>query len=215
MLLDDQGTPQRNHHQDAQQAADDRDHCHLAHGQVVAHQQNGGERKHDPRRDGLTGRAGGLHDVVLQDRGFAQGPEERDRQYRNRNRGGDGEPDLEGQVDARRREHHTQDRAENHRADRQLGRGLRGDMYGLNSGVTGAGVTGRVWVAMQKSSGGQERYATVRLPQGTGAPEERPARWASASKRNVATETVAGAFGATEICVPQCNNLHKSRLRRL
>jgi hypothetical protein len=52
-------------------------------------------------RDGLAGRADRLHDVVFQDRGFAELLEDRDREHRDRNGGRDGQPGAQGEVDGR------------------------------------------------------------------------------------------------------------------
>ena len=75
--------------------------------------------------------------------------EDGDREHGDRDRRGDGHADLERQVHARRGEDDAQDGAEDHRADGQLRRRLRGWDVGFELGVTGGGVTGRVWVAMQ------------------------------------------------------------------
>src|SRR6266542_2158275 len=104
VLLDDQRAPQRDHHQHAHQAAGDRQDRHARDVEIVAHQQNRGDREDDPRRYGIRRRPGGLDDVVFEDRRAAQPPEDRDRQYGNRNRCADGETDLQREINVRRAE---------------------------------------------------------------------------------------------------------------
>ena len=78
MLLDDERPPERDHHQDAEQAAQaahehhagDPDAQQMKEGliEVVPEDHQGGHRDADPEGDRLAGRAGGLDDVVLKNR---------------------------------------------------------------------------------------------------------------------------------------------------
>jgi hypothetical protein len=68
VLLDDQRAPQRDHHEHAHQTACDRQDGDARDVEVVAHQQNRGNREHDPRRYRVRSRARRLNDVVLEDR---------------------------------------------------------------------------------------------------------------------------------------------------
>ena len=124
VLLHDERAAERDHQQHAEHAAHHRHRRHLADRQVVAQQQDGGKGEDDAGGDRFARRAGRLHDVVLEDGGLAQGPEEGDGEHGDRDRGGDREADLERQVDARGGEDDAQDRAERDRAEGQLGRRL-------------------------------------------------------------------------------------------
>ena len=68
---DDQRAAQRDHHQDAEQAAEHRDQHHARDLQVEAEDQDRRHRDADAEGDRLARRAGGLHDVVLEDRRVA------------------------------------------------------------------------------------------------------------------------------------------------
>ena len=120
VLLDDERPPQRDHHQDPHEPAHHREDRDAADVQVVSHEQDRGDREHDACRDGIRRRARGLDDVVLEDRGAAQRAEDRNRQDGDRDRGADGEADLQGEIDVRRAEDESQDDAEHERARREL-----------------------------------------------------------------------------------------------
>ena len=78
MLLDDERPAQRDHHQDAEQAAEDRDDHHPADVHLEAEDHEGGHGHADAERDRLAGRAGRLHNVVFQDRGRADAEQPRE-----------------------------------------------------------------------------------------------------------------------------------------
>ena len=89
MLLDDQRAPQRDHHQDAQQRPQQ---CHQQHPAQLEIETKNHDRRHGhpkAERDGLARRAGGLNDIVLEDRGVASAglrpePEQRQGYHRHR-----------------------------------------------------------------------------------------------------------------------------------
>ena len=68
MLLDDERPPQRDHHQDAEQAAEHRDDHDAGQVHVEAEEHQGRHRHADAEGDRLAGRAGRLDDVVFEDR---------------------------------------------------------------------------------------------------------------------------------------------------
>src|SRR2546427_4953033 len=92
---------------------------------VVPQQTRGGSRYHPPRRDRIRRRAGRLDDVVFENRGATEPAEDRDRQHRDRNRGADGEADLQREVDVRRAEDEAENHAEHDGAEGQLRWSLR------------------------------------------------------------------------------------------
>ncbi len=130
VLPDDEHPPQRDHHQDAQQAAQHGHEHHPRPFHLVAQQDQRGHRGADAEGDRLARRAGRLHHVILQDRrpthaeGARQAPEDRDRQHSHRDRRRDRHPHLEEQVQRRRAEDDPQQRADDYRGERQLGRVL-------------------------------------------------------------------------------------------
>ena len=67
MLLDDERPPQRDHHQDAEQAAQHRHDHDAADVHLEAEQHQGRHGDADAEGDRLAGRAGRLHDVVFED----------------------------------------------------------------------------------------------------------------------------------------------------
>ena len=68
MLLDDESAPQRDHHQDAEQAPQHGHQHHARPFQLVTQEHQGRHRRPDAEGDRLARRAGRLDDVVLQDR---------------------------------------------------------------------------------------------------------------------------------------------------
>ena len=95
--------------------------------EVEAHDQQRRQRERDAGGQRLTGRAGGLRDVVLEDRPAQLEPaEQRDREDGDRDRRRHRQADLEAEVRRRRGEDHAEHRAHHHRRDGQLGDGLVG-----------------------------------------------------------------------------------------
>jgi len=137
VFLHDERAAERDHHQDAEHPAGDRQHGDPSNLQIVAHQQDGGDREHDPSGYRVGGRTGRLHDVVLEDRRPAERAKDGDREDGDRDRGADGEADLERQVHVRRTENEAQDRAEDQRAYGELGWRLTGGDVGLVVGHMG------------------------------------------------------------------------------
>ena len=125
VLLHDERAAQRNHHQDAEQSAEDRDQHDARDLEIEAEDHDRRHRHAEAEGDRLAGRAGGLHDVVLENRrvaqpSFGKEPEERDRDDRHRDRRADRQADLEHEVERRRAEDHAEQRADDERQRRQL-----------------------------------------------------------------------------------------------
>ena len=131
-FLHDERPPQRDHHQDAEQAAQDGDQDHLADLHVVAEDEQGRHGDAHAEGDALAGAAGGLGDVVLQDGRAAdaehlgEGAEDGDGEHRDGDAGADGEADLEHQVHRAGAEEQAEERADDQRHRRQLGDVLLG-----------------------------------------------------------------------------------------
>ena len=106
MLLDDEGTPKRDHHENAQQTAKDGHEHDAGDLEIESEDHDRGHGDTETEGDRFTGRARCLHDVIFQDGGvshpeFRKEPEEGDGDDRDRNRGADREPDLEDKIERR------------------------------------------------------------------------------------------------------------------
>jgi len=66
VFLHDERAAERNHHQDAEQSAEHRHEHHAADFPVEPENHDGRHRDAEAERDGFTGRAGGLDDVVFE-----------------------------------------------------------------------------------------------------------------------------------------------------
>ena len=174
VLLDDERPPQRDHHQDAEHAADHRQRedrpvgeVRLADadagGRVAAEEQKPRQGEHHAGRDRLARRPDRLDDVVLQDRRRAEPLEDRDRQHRDRDRRRDGEAGLERQVDRGGAEDHPEQHPQHDGARRQLGEVRLGrDVGGGQGARAGLRVRGRAgW-------GGGRRRVKTGPPSGRG-----------------------------------------------
>jgi len=126
-FIDDQRAAQRDHHQDAEQTAEHRDQDHLPDLEVVAEDQKGRHGDADAERDALARAAGGLRDVVFKDgraadaEDLAEGPEDGDREHRDRDRRADRQADLEHQVHRAGAKDEAEQGADHERHHRQLG----------------------------------------------------------------------------------------------
>src|ERR1019366_2591130 len=104
MLSDDQRSSERDHHQNAKQSAKYRDEHYARDLEIESENKNRRHRDADSECDGFTGRAGGLDDVVLENRcvaraEFREEAEDRDRYDGNGNRRADRESDFENEVE--------------------------------------------------------------------------------------------------------------------
>jgi len=174
VLLDDQRPTQRDHHQHAQYTAHHRQRQDrpvreiriadaVAGRGVTAQEQEAGQCEHDAGGDRFARGADRLHDVVFEDRGLAEFLEQGDRQHRDRDRRGYGQPGLQRQVDRGRAEHDAEQRADDDRLDGEFRDHLvRRDVgFGERRG-RGVGRGGRVRIAQNMSP--QRHSATPRWP---------------------------------------------------
>ena len=125
MLLHDEGTPQRDHHQDAEQPAHQGDDEHTRKLEVETENQNRRHRDADPKRNRLTRRPRRLRDVILQNRRVAQPhlrqpSEHGQRDDRHRNRRTYGQTDFEHEVERGGSENHAEDRTRDDGPSREL-----------------------------------------------------------------------------------------------
>ena len=113
MLIHNQGAAQRNHHQNAEQAAEDR-HQHDAREFEIESENH--DRRHGhakAERDRFARGTGSLHNVVFQNVRVAQThcgekSKERDRNHRDRNRSAYRQSDFENEIKRRSAENHSQ-----------------------------------------------------------------------------------------------------------
>ncbi|HET7379720.1 MAG TPA: hypothetical protein VFJ24_06750 [Gaiellales bacterium] len=104
MLRDDQRAAQRNHHQDAEQSAEDRHEHHARELEIEAEDQDRRHRDADAECDRLACRSRGLNNVVFENRRvaqaeFRQDSKKCDRNHGDRDRRADGQTDLQHKVE--------------------------------------------------------------------------------------------------------------------
>ena len=120
----DQGAAQRHRVHHAEGAADDADHDRRPVREALPpadHDQAG--QHEDDRRQGARRRRDRLDDVVLEDRVAAEVAQDRHRDHRGRDGGGEGQPDLEPQIDVGGGEDQRDQAAEDDAADGELAQG--------------------------------------------------------------------------------------------
>ena len=98
VLLDDQLSPQRNHEEDAQQAAQQRQQKDARVFQVEAEKDQRRQGEDDAGGDRLAGVAGGLDNIIFQDRSAAEGAQDADRKHGD----GNGRPNRQARRAGRR-----------------------------------------------------------------------------------------------------------------
>ena len=91
MLIDNQCAAQRNHHENPEEPAGNRDKHDACDLEIKAEDHDRRHRHAEAESDRFTGRTRSLHDVVLQDRGVAQTefgkePKKGNREHRDWNR---------------------------------------------------------------------------------------------------------------------------------
>ena len=122
VLLHDELPAQRNHEEHARASPPmQREQEDARVFEIEAEKDQRRQGEDDAGRDGLAGVAGGLHDVVFEDRGAAQSAQHADREHRDRNRCRDGQPGAQADVDRDRAEENAEDRAQQQRAEGKLG----------------------------------------------------------------------------------------------
>jgi hypothetical protein len=135
VLVDDHGAAHGDHHQDAQQAAEDTDQHDSGDFQVEAEDQDGGHGHAQAEGQRFAGRTGRLRDAVFQDRRILAAhllgqAEQGDGDHGDGNRGADGQAHLQHQVERGGAEDHPQDDAheqgaEGHFGQFRVGRDIR------------------------------------------------------------------------------------------
>ena len=108
--------------------------------EIEAEEDQRGQGEDDAGGDGLAGVAGGLDDVVFEDRGAAKGAQDADGEHGDGDGGGDGEPGAQADVDGDRAEEHAEDAAEQKGADGEFGARLVGGDEGLKFGQAGQAI---------------------------------------------------------------------------
>ena len=139
MLGDDERAPEGDHHENAEQAAEQADEHDTANLQVEAQDHDGRHRHAEAEGDGLAGRAGGLDDVVLEDGGILTAelgpePEEGERDHRDGDGCADGQANLEDEVEGGGAEDHAQQSAEDDGAHGEFAHVRAGGDVGLEAG---------------------------------------------------------------------------------
>jgi hypothetical protein len=128
VLLDDQCTSERHHHQHAEDAAGEGEHRDLQVIEIAGalrHQED--ERRdgeHDAAGHGLAGRPDGLDDVVFEDRRTAELLQYGNGQDGDGNRCGNGQPGAQAEIDRRGAEDDTEQRTDQDRLDGEFRRRL-------------------------------------------------------------------------------------------
>jgi hypothetical protein len=125
VFLHDQRTAQRDHHQDAKNAAGKREHRDLdvveISRTVGREEDQRGHSEHDAARNRLARGSDRLDDVVFQNRGAAKLLEHRDREDGDGNRCAHGEAGAQTEIHGRRAEQQAEQRPENDGARGELG----------------------------------------------------------------------------------------------
>ncbi|MNX69883.1 hypothetical protein D3C86_1011180 [compost metagenome] len=135
VLVNDEALAQGDHHEHAQKPAQKGDHEDANELQVLAQEQQGRHGEGHAGGDGLAGRAGGLHDVVLEERGATEDAEDGDGENRDGDARTDGHADLEGQVHRRGGKDDAEHRPQGQRPEGELGRMLMRRDVGLETAV--------------------------------------------------------------------------------
>ena len=121
VLSHNQGPAQGDHHQNAQQAAEQTHEHDPRDLQIETEDQDRRHRHAQAKRNRFTGGTRGLDNVVLENGGIASAefgpePEQGERNHRHWDRRANRQPDFENQVKRRRPENHPQQRAHDQRA---------------------------------------------------------------------------------------------------
>ena len=112
VLLDDELAAKGNHEEDAEPAADQRQHEDAGVFEIEAEKDQRREGEDDSRGDGLAGVAGGLDDVVFKNGAAAKGAQNADGEHGDGDGGGDREAGAEAHVDRDCAEDDAEDRSQ-------------------------------------------------------------------------------------------------------
>ena len=152
VLLDDELAAQRDHEQNAEPAAEERQRKDAARLKIVAEKDERGQGEDDARRDGLARVSRGLHDVVFQDAGPAKRPQDRDREHCDGYARGDRQPGAQPNVHRHRAKDHAEERAQDERPGRQLRPRLGCGNKRLKGGLAGCRCVHVVEISREKTA---------------------------------------------------------------
>lgn len=130
MLLDDELAAKGDHEEDADPAAEECESEDAGGLEIEAEEDERRKGEDDSGSDGLAGVADGLDDVVLEDGGFAEGPEDGYGEDGDGNGGSDGESGAEADVDGDGSEEDGEEAAEDEGAKGEFGAGVGGGNEG-------------------------------------------------------------------------------------
>ena len=117
VFLDDEFSSQRNHEEDAEPSAEQREKKDAGVFQIEAEKDERGQGEDDAGGNRLAGVAGGLDNVIFEDRGAAESTQHTDRQHGDWNGGSNGEPGAKADVDSDGAEKDAEDAAEKNGAE--------------------------------------------------------------------------------------------------
>ena len=120
VLLDDELAAEGNHEEHAEPSADKGEHEDARVLEIEAEKYQRGQGEDDARGDGLSGVAGGLDDVVLEDGRPAEGAQNADGKHRDGDGSGDREAGAQADVHRDRTEDNAEDGAEEEGAEGEL-----------------------------------------------------------------------------------------------
>ena len=112
VLFDDELAAERDHEEDAEPSAEERQGEDAGGLEVEAEEDQRRQGEDDARGDGLAGVAGGLDDVVFEDAGAAEGAKDGDRQDGDWDAGRYGETGTKPDVDGDRSEQYAEECAQ-------------------------------------------------------------------------------------------------------
>ncbi len=125
MLGHDERAAQRDHHENAEEPAQQRDQHHPRDFQIQSQDHDCRHGHANAERDRLSRRTCRLHNIVFENGGVAEAkfrkqPEQCDRDYGHRNRSAHRQSNLQNQIKRRRAKHHAQKSAHDQRQYRQF-----------------------------------------------------------------------------------------------
>ena len=132
-----------------------------------------GDGEHDAGGQRFACGAGGLHDVIFEDGGAAEGAQDADGEHGDGDGGGDGETGAQADVDGDRAEEESEERAEDNGANGEFGEGLVGGDVGAEFAGRRGGTPGTIAHENPPSAAGRvgmKRCAGI-MPQEEGSGE--------------------------------------------
>ena len=122
MFLNDELPSQWDHEQDAEPPAQQRQRKNAPEREFRAESEKDERRQREHHAGGqrFPGGAGGLHNVVFENRRAPERPQNADREHSNGNGSGNGQSRAQADVNAHRAKQQPEKRAEDHRTDREF-----------------------------------------------------------------------------------------------